>query len=130
MLTAGTRGASEAGVNTLALQGAYFAATGVWSLVHIDSFQRVTGPKTDLWLVKTVGALVGVIGGALMAAAVRGRQTDEVRALAMGSAAALAAIDVTYVAKRRISPIYLADAVAELVLMAALMQESRRPARP
>jgi hypothetical protein len=37
--------------------------------------------------------------------------------LAIGSAAALTAVDVVYVAKRRIAPIYLADAVLELGLM-------------
>ena len=30
-------------------QSAYFAATGVWPIVHMPSFLRVTGPKTDLW---------------------------------------------------------------------------------
>ena len=47
---------------TLAMiQGAYFLATGIWPLLHLASFMRVTGPKTDRWLVKTVGALVAVL---------------------------------------------------------------------
>ena len=50
------------------IQGAYFVATGVWSRVDIDSFQRVTGPKTDLWLVNTVGVLVTAIGLGLILA--------------------------------------------------------------
>ena len=44
------------------LQGIFYVATGVWPLIDIVSFQVVTGPKTDLWLVKTVGVLVTVIG--------------------------------------------------------------------
>lgn len=98
-------------------QGAYFAATGVWSLVDIKSFQKVTGPKTDLWLVKTVGALVSVIGGALAGASLRRKVTAEIVMLAAGSAAGLAAIDIIYVAKRRISPIYLLDAAAEIAMI-------------
>jgi hypothetical protein len=39
--------------------------------------------------------------------------------VAAGSAAALATIDVVYVAKRRISPVYLLDAIAEIALVAA-----------
>ena len=39
-------------------QAIYYIATGVWSLVGIRSFQAVTGPKIDTWLVKTVGVLV------------------------------------------------------------------------
>ena len=36
-------------------QGVYFAATGVWPLIDMRSFERVTGPKADKWLVRTVG---------------------------------------------------------------------------
>lgn len=39
-------------------QATYTLLTGLWPLVHISSFLRVTGPKTDIWLVKTVGALL------------------------------------------------------------------------
>jgi len=100
-------------------QGLYFAATGIWPLVHMPSFEAVTGPKTDKWLVRTVGVLVGVIGGTLVAAAARRRVTGETAALAVGSAAGLAAIDVVYAARGRISPIYLADAAVEGGLIAA-----------
>lgn len=99
-------------------QGAYFAATGVWALVDVDSFQLVTGPKTDVWLVKTVGALVLVLGATLLLAA-RPRVERETVALVAGSALALAAIDVAYVAKGTISPIYLADAAVEIALVGA-----------
>ncbi len=50
-------------------QGAYYLLTGVWPLINMDSFERVTGAKTDKWLVKTVGVLVAAIGGSLMVAA-------------------------------------------------------------
>lgn len=38
--------------------------------------------------------------------------------LAMGSAISLAVIEFVYVAKRVISPIYLGDAIVELILIA------------
>lgn len=100
-------------------QGVYFITTGVWPLLHIESFERVTGPKVDRWLVKTVGVLVTVIGGVLLLALRRREVTPEVVTLAAGSAGALAAIDVVYVARERIRPIYLADAAAELALVSA-----------
>ncbi|HEX9937755.1 MAG TPA: hypothetical protein VGB15_11555 [Longimicrobium sp.] len=100
---------------TMALvQGGYFAATGVWPFVSMRSFEAVTGPKTDRWLVKTVG----VVGGVLIAAGVRRRVTPEVAAMAAGTAAVLAAIDVVYTARRVIRPVYLADAVGEALLLA------------
>jgi hypothetical protein len=100
-------------------QGLYYIGTGVWSLVDIDSFQRVTGPKVDTWLVKTVGALVIVIGAALLLAGIRRTSGPEMPLLSVGSAAGLAAIEGHYVTRRRISPIYLADALAELAIVAA-----------
>jgi hypothetical protein len=106
--------------NLVALaQGIYYFITGVWSLIHLRSFQKVTGPKTDLWLVKTVGVIVGVIGIVLCVSGLRQRTPPEVPLLAIGSAAGLTGIDVVYVAKGRISPIYLLDALAELLLIAA-----------
>ena len=40
------------------IQGVYFALTGIWPLLDLSSFQWVTGPKQDLWLVQTVGAWI------------------------------------------------------------------------
>lgn len=110
-------------------QGVYFFVTGVWSLVSIGTFQKVTGPKTDLWLVKTVGVLVGVIGATLTYAGARRRVSPEIRLLAAGSAAGLAAIDTVYAAKRTISPIYLLDALVEIALVAAWLGRGARLTR-
>ncbi len=44
------------------LQGIYYVATGLWPILNMRSFEMVTGPKRDKWLVKTVGALITAIG--------------------------------------------------------------------
>lgn len=103
----------------LRLQGAYYAATGIWSLVGIRSFQKVTGPKEDVWLVKTVGALVTAMGFSFMRAAREDAVSPETRLLSKGSAAALAGIGTYYPLMGRISPVYLLDAVAELAILRA-----------
>ena len=100
-------------------QAAYFALTGVWPLVHVRSFMAVTGPKVDVWLVRTISVLVTVVGVVIAMAAWRGMVSPEVAVLAVGCAAGLAAVDVIYVVRRVIPPIYLADAAAEGVLIAA-----------
>ena len=100
------------------LQGWFYVLTGLWALVDLDSFQAVTGPKTDLWLVKTVGVLVLVVGGVLLLAAARRRVTAEIVMLAVGCALGLAGIDVVYTANGTIAAIYLLDAAAELALVA------------
>src|SRR3712207_4779893 len=91
-------------------QAVFYVTTVVWPLVSINTFQRVTGPKVDLWLVKTAGVLIMAVGAVLGLAGRRRRVTTEIALLAVGCAAGLTAIDVVYVTKRRISPIYLLDA--------------------
>lgn len=100
------------------VQGIYFFVTGVWPLLSMKTFLMVTGPKTDLWLVKTVGMILAVIGAVLILAQVNAEINTSIIVLAIGSAISLAIVEFIYVAKRVISPIYLADAVAELILVA------------
>lgn len=116
---AATRPASSFGLarGVALVQALYYLATGLWPLIHLDSFLAVTGPKTDLWLVRTVGVLVAVIGAALAVSAVR-RLSPEVVTLAVGSAVGLTAIDLIYVSLRVIPPVYLLDAVGEIALLA------------
>src|SRR3954463_9864080 len=88
-------------LQTIAIvQSIYFALTGLWPLVHINSFMKVTGPKTDLWLVRTVGVLVIAIAIPMGLAAIDHRITIDVAVLAIGSALGLATIDVVYVLRR------------------------------
>jgi CBS domain containing-hemolysin-like protein len=109
------------------VQGLYYLLTGIWPLLSIRTFQAATGRKTDNWtgresdhwLVNTVGVLVAAVGIALLVAAIRGRPIPETAALALASAVGLTAIDVVYVARRVIAPIYLLDATAEVVLFIA-----------
>ncbi|HYE19413.1 MAG TPA: hypothetical protein VEA69_13265 [Tepidisphaeraceae bacterium] len=102
-------------------QAGYFVLTGVWPIVHVRSFMAVTGPKRDVWLVRTLGALISAVGASITTGALRGgaNPSPELLTLAIGSAAALGAADVVYVARGTIARIYLADAVAEAVLIGA-----------
>lgn len=102
---------------TLALtQGGYYLLTGVWPLLSMRTFEAVTGRKRDRWLVKTVGVLVSVIGWVLLRGGLRRQLPSDLPLLATGSALGLAGIDAVYVARGRISPVYLLDAAAELLL--------------
>jgi hypothetical protein len=102
-------------------QGAYFAITGLWPLFHYPSFEKVTGPKTDVWLVKTVGALVSVIGLLLLRAAVYREINMSTVIAGAGSAFALMMIDIVYVSNRVIRPVYLADAIVEMIVVTIWM---------
>jgi hypothetical protein len=111
-------------------QAAYFLVTGVWPLVDMRTFQAVTGPKLEHWLVKTVGATVGAIGVSLWTAARKPPVRDDTVVLGVSTSAVLGLIDVWYVARRRISPVYLVDALAQAAILAgwAAARRERRTA--
>ncbi|HVL53811.1 MAG TPA: hypothetical protein VM344_06075 [Vitreimonas sp.] len=110
-------------------QGMYYLVSGLWPLVSMRTFERVTGPKTDHWLVRTVGLLAATIGGVLALRAVRaGDLPDE--ALGIASATGFAVTDVVHVARGVISPIYLADAIVECAIAAAWLVSRREEAAP
>lgn len=100
------------------VQGLYYTATGIWPLVHMPSFILVTGEKTDLWLVRMVGALTLAIGVSFLFAHRWRRQSDQlVIFLAVATAASYFFVDVLTVIAGTISAIYLVDAATQLVLL-------------
>ncbi|HWH23296.1 MAG TPA: hypothetical protein VNW68_00210 [Candidatus Limnocylindria bacterium] len=116
-------------MDPLRAMAAYYVATGIWPLVSLRTFMWVTGPKADRWLVKTFGLLVAGIGLVL----VRDDETGDRRAarrLGITVATTLAAAEAWFVARGRISPVYLLDAMVELGFAAALLAESARPVTP
>lgn len=105
----------------LGVQGMYFIVTGLWPLAHMRSFEAITGPKVDDWLVRMVGLLAAVIGGTLYLASRRNKNEFEILFLAVASALAFIAIDVWYSLTGRISLIYLGDALVELAFVLLLV---------
>jgi hypothetical protein len=98
------------------VQGVYYCLFGMWPVVHIDSFIAVTGLKTDLWLVQTLGLIIVLIGSVLCLAEYRRQQSPEVLLIALGSATVLAGIDLFFALAGRISLVYLVDAAVELAI--------------
>jgi hypothetical protein len=103
------------------LQGVYYMITGLWPVVNIYSFELITGPKIDDWLVKMVGLLAASIGLALLFAARGERPSLEGYVLAIASALSFTAIDVIYVLNRTLLGVYLLDALLELCIVLLLL---------
>src|SRR4051812_30408451 len=89
------------------LQGLYFITSGLWPLLDIGSFISLTGPKTDVWLVKIVGVLITIVGIGLFSATLRNRLTMEIILISILSAGCLAFADIYYAWTDVISEIYL-----------------------
>jgi hypothetical protein len=91
---------------------AYLVATGVWPLLHRRSFEAVTGPKEDFWLVRTVGGLAAATGASLGVAVARDRRKPETTVLALASGVVFGLADLR--AARTESRTYLGDVVLQL----------------
>ncbi|HEY5676200.1 MAG TPA: hypothetical protein VIR81_05425 [Myxococcales bacterium] len=100
--------------------GAYLVAAGLWPVLHLRSFARVTGPKPEGWLTKGVGVCWANLGAALMAAGARGKVAQELRLAAASTALSFAAMGFWAAGSRRpISPARLVDGLLELGFAAA-----------
>ncbi|HEX6509058.1 MAG TPA: hypothetical protein VF221_15625 [Chloroflexota bacterium] len=118
----------EARLRSLALtHGTYYTVTGIWPVIDIRSFQALTGRKRDIWLVKTAGLLIACIGLVLSMAGIRRTTEPAIPVLGVTSALSLAGIDIVYVGRRVIPPIYLADAAAEIALVMGWLAASTAP---
>ena len=112
------------------IQASYILVTATWALVDIASFMYVTGDKTDVWLVKTVAALLVPVAACLYTHLFI--ETDHRPALVLGSlvAVAFASIDFYYALTDVISDIYLADGILELMFVIAWISVARAGKSP
>jgi hypothetical protein len=94
-------------------QGIFYVVSGLWPIIHLRSFERVTGRKTDRWLAQTMGGVIASIGVALIVGAFEKPPSRALQWLGIGSALALGAADTLFATRGRISKVYLADAAAE-----------------
>lgn len=98
---------------TLTIQGWFYLLTGLWPLISIKTFEMVTGPKQDKWLVKTVGLMIACSGIIFILMA----DSKAALTLAILNAITLAGVDIYYVWRKVISRIYLWDALVELAFV-------------
>jgi hypothetical protein len=101
----------------LLIQTLYYFITAAWALVDIDSFIKVTGPKTDIWLVKTVAVLLLAICAAFSTAFIQKFANSPVVMLAVTCCLVLIIVDCYYVWTKTISKVYLLDAIIEFIVL-------------
>lgn len=110
-------------------QGAFNMVNGLWPLLHLRSFETVFGRKTDHWLVRTVAGLLLVVGVAQVSAEADASSIRTARRIGIGTSLVLGSIDVIYAPRRRISRLYLLDALAEGTIIAAWLAAGRSAKR-
>lgn len=99
------------------VQGSYTLLTALWALIDIKSFMEVTGPKTDVWLVKTVAVLLLPIGVCFLWGFFF--NTDRLLIIVVGimTSTGLAFIDFYYTINGTIKWVYQADGYLELLFL-------------
>jgi hypothetical protein len=99
----------------LIIQGFYTFITALWAIIDIDSFMEITGPKTDLWLVKTVSIVLVAVGLTLLAH-LKHSEHPVLPAIVLGcfTSAGLAFIDFFYSSSNTISFVYATDGIIEV----------------
>src|SRR4051812_12998661 len=100
----------------LSVQTFYYLTTAIWALVDIEGFMQVTGPKTDIWLVKTVAVLLLAISVSFIFNLFI-HNTDHRTSITLATTCCivLAMIDFYYSGKHIISPVYSIDGVVQLL---------------
>ncbi|MBT2442146.1 hypothetical protein J7E93_18965 [Streptomyces sp. ISL-36] len=118
-------------VHVARFHGWFHLVTGAWPLVHRRSFEQITGPKVDVWLLQTVSGLLVTIGWTQIRAAEAGVAPARGLARQLGTltASTLLAIDVVYATRRRIRPVYFLDAAFQVLWLTAWYR-SGKPENP
>jgi len=99
------------------IQGIYYGLTGLWPLLHMSSFIKITGPKSDLWLVQTVGMIILFVGCGFIVAGARKSVNVPLIIIALGLILGFIVIEIVYVFLGVISVIYMADALVQAALL-------------
>jgi hypothetical protein len=98
--------------------GAYLLVGGLWPLLHMTSFEEVTGPKEEDWLVRSVAGMLVVTGVVLLAQVRKQRVEVSAVAVAMGASLTLGAVGIITAAEGVIDPIYIGDGTVHIVFVA------------
>lgn len=105
----------------LGAQLLYYMATALWPLLHLESFMFITGYKQDLWLVKTVGALLIPVSVTMLFHLIVATDHRSVVILAASCTVAFMSIDCYYALSGIISDVYLLDAGVQLLFLLGWM---------
>lgn len=102
----------------IVVHGAYLLIGGLWPLVHMPSFEAVTGPKAEHWLVRSVAGMLVVIAVVLLVQLRKHRVEASAVVVAMGASLTLGVVGIITAAQGVIDPIYICDGTLHLLFVA------------
>jgi|SRR5690606_5608045 len=98
------------------VQGLYFLITAIWPMLDIESFMKVTGPKTDVWLVISVSYLLIPYTLICLRTAFNRNETNQLIKLNMILVSVfLAGVEFYYYLNGTIRWVYAVDGIFQLI---------------
>ncbi|MCW3076711.1 MAG: hypothetical protein JWO32_1320 [Bacteroidetes bacterium] len=103
------------------LLGLYLSITGIWPIIHLNSFLFITGPKNDIWLLKTFSLLLIAVGITLILSSKYKNVPAPLIILPLLISSALLFADVYYPLIGKIRPVYLLDGIIQLLFISLIL---------
>ena len=97
------------------VQGLYYGLTGLWAIVALDHFSRVTGHYGDAFEMYSIAALAIVLGIAFIAGAVYEKYRTFAGWLVLGSAVAVIIPELVYFEEIR-GTLFAYDLIEETII--------------
>lgn len=98
------------------LHGIYLMITALWALLFLNSFVKITGIKTDIWLVKTIAILLLPYSLLFMWKSTHTPKLPVVNVVAVMLCMGLTTINAYYYAEGVLGTFYMIDAWIEIFL--------------
>lgn len=100
-------------------QGLYYGLTGLWALVALDHFSKVTGHYGDAFEMHSIAALALILGAAFIWGALRERHLAFASWLSLGAALAVIIPELVYFDEIK-GTLFLLDLFEEIAVAVAL----------
>lgn len=105
----------------LAAQGIYYLGTGLWPLVHLDSFAAVVALQVNPFQAQLFGAVLAVLGSSLLESVRRGPPAAYPTALGIAVAGAIVLVSLLWLPRQpTVSGLWL-DVAVEVAIAVALV---------
>jgi hypothetical protein len=101
----------------LYVQGFYLIILGLWPIVNIDGFMIYTGQKTDIWLVRTFGAMLACEGLCFIITGILREIAFPMLILAFLNSVLLLFVDMHYNFDNVLGESYLVEALFEMIFI-------------
>lgn len=113
----------------LVFQGAYYALTGLWAIVSLESFSRVTGHSGGSFEMHSIAAMAVVVGAFLIRGALNDASRRAAGFLGLGLVLAVMIPEWVYLPKIDNPPLFWLDFALEgvigLLVGVGLLRRSR-----